>query len=270
MADWQPAPGALRSGSAAEIIGRKIVAGLLTPGTVLPNLDRLAEEFSISRLSMREAIRVLADKGLVSSKPRVGTVVRPPGEWSRLDVDVLGWQMGTALNAAFIRSLFELRRMIEPEAAVLAAARGAPNDIATIERAFADMAAAEARAPESIKADVAFHQAILRATGNEFIAALAPTIGKALMLAITIQRDAWPDAENFVPSHRAILDAIQRGDLEAARRTVNSLLVRAEVDALDGLRLRQADVNDNRIPGADGDARTPVHAAAPERTAKRS
>ena len=85
-----------------------------------------------------------------------------------------------------------------------------------------------------IKADVDFHQAILRATGNEFIAAMAPTIGKALMLAITIQRNAWPNIENFVPSHRAILDAIQRGDAEAARRTVNSLLVRAEADARTG------------------------------------
>lgn len=268
MADWQPAPGAMRPDSAAEIIGRKIVAGHLTPGTVLPNLDRLAEEFSISRLSMREAIRMLVDKGLVSSKPRVGTVVRPQAEWSRLDADVLGWQMGTALNAAFIRSLFELRRMVEPEAAALAAARGSPNDIATIERAFADMAAAESRAPESIKADVDFHQAILRATGNEFIAAMAPTIGKALMLAITIQRDAWPDTQNFVPSHRAIRDAIQRGDPEGARKTVNALLVRAEADALDGLLLRGADANNNRKPGADdNDARTPAHRDAPARTA---
>jgi DNA-binding FadR family transcriptional regulator len=165
--------------------------------------------------------------------------VRPREEWSRLDAEVLGWQIGSVPNAAFVRNLFEFRRMVEPEAAALTAARASASEVAGIERALAAMAAAESRAPESIKADVAFHQTILRATGNEFIAALAPTIGQALMAAITIQRDAWPDTENFIPSHRAILDAIQRGDPEAARRTVYALLARAEGDALDGLRLRE-------------------------------
>jgi hypothetical protein len=88
------------------------------------------------------------------------------------------------------------------------------------------------------------------------------------MLAITIQRDAWPDTQNFVPSHQAILDAIQRGDPEAARKTVNALLVRAEADALDGLLLRSADTNNTRKPSADDkDARTPVRRDAPARTA---
>jgi DNA-binding FadR family transcriptional regulator len=238
LADLQPAAGALRPESAAEIIGRKIVSGHFAPGTTLPNLDQLAEEFSMSRLSVREAIRMLANKGLVSSTPRRGTVVKPREEWRRLDIDVLDWQIGT-INAAFIRHLFELRRMVEPEAAALTASRANANEVAAIERAYAGMAAAESQAPESIKADVAFHQAILRATGNEFIAALAPIIGKALTLAIAVQRDAWPDRENFIPSHRAILDAIRRGDPAAARKAVNALLVRAEVDALDGLRLRE-------------------------------
>lgn len=243
--------------------------GHLTPGTTLPNLDRLAEEFSMSRLTMREAIRMLAGKGLVSSAPRRGTVVRPPEDWSRLDADVLGWQIGAVPNAAFIRNLFELRRMVEPEAAALAASRANARDIATIERALAAMAAAESRAPESISADVDFHQAILKATGNEFIAALAPTIGQALMLAITIQRDAWPDVENFVPSHQLIFDAIQRGDVEAARKAVNTLLVRAEVDALDGIRLMGKDKTDFGNPGVhESNAWTPVRGRAQATTAK--
>ena len=269
MADREPVLGVLRPGNAAEIIGRKIVLGHLTPGTTLPNLDRLAEEFSMSRLTMREAIRMLAGKGLVSSAPRRGTVVRPPEDWSRLDADVLGWQIGAVPNAAFIRNLFELRRMVEPEAAALAASRANARDIAAIERALAAMAAAESRAPESINADVDFHQAILKATGNEFIAALAPTIGQALMLAITIQRDAWPDVENFVPSHRLILDAIQRGDVEAARKAVNTLLVRAEGDALDGIRLMGKDSNEFGNPGVhENDAWTPVGGRARATTAK--
>ncbi len=227
----------LRPAGAAEALGRRIVTGDLAPGTTLPNLDQLADQFSMSRLSMREAIKMLAGKGLVSSAPRRGTVVRPRNEWSRLDPDVLIWQIGAIPNAAFVRNLFELRRMIEPEAAALSAARASGAALADIEAAFAQMEAAESRAPESIKGDVAFHQAILRGTGNEFIAALAPAIETSLMLAFTVQRDAWPDPENFLPSHRLILEAIKRGDGAAARATVQALLTRAEADAIDGLRL---------------------------------
>ncbi len=233
------AVGSARSAGVAEILGRRIVSGILTPGTTLPSLDLLAEQFSISRLSMREAIKVLIGKRLVSSAPRRGTTVRPREEWSRLDADVLGWQAGGIPNAAFIRSLFELRRMVEPEAAALAAARAGGNALAAIERAFAAMAAAESRAPESIKADIAFHQAILRATGNEFVAALAPVIETSLRLTFTVQRDAWPDPDNFVPSHGAIMEAIKRGDPAASRAAVLALLTQAEIDAMDGLRVHQ-------------------------------
>lgn len=233
--------GARRPVGAAAVLGRRIVSGDIAPGTALPNLEDLAIEFSMSRLSVREAIKLLAGKGLVSSAPRRGTIVRPRHEWSRLDPDVLIWQIGTVPNAAFVRNLFELRRMVEPEAAALAAVRANGAALAAIEKAFSEMRAAESRAPESITADVAFHKAILAATGNEFIAALAPAIDTSLMLAFTVQRGAWPDPTNFIPSHEAILLAIQHGDAEEARAATYALLKRSEDDAIDGLRvLRQS------------------------------
>lgn len=225
---------------AAERIGRRIVSGDLSPGTILPNLERLADEYSISRLSMREAMKLLAGKGLVRSTPRRGTIVRPRDEWSRLDPDVLVWQLGDAPNAAFVRNLFELRRMVEPEAAALAAKRASGEHLAAIERAFAQMAAAEPQSKESIRADVAFHQAILKGTGNEFIAALAPAIATSLMLAFTIQRDTSPKPADFIPSHGHITDAIRRGDGDAARAIVLAHLTRAEADAMEGVRLRRS------------------------------
>jgi DNA-binding FadR family transcriptional regulator len=238
------AAGSARPVGVAEILGRRIVSGTLTPGTTLPNLDLLAEQFAISRLSMREAIKVLAGKGLVSSAPRRGTVVRPREEWSRLDADVLGWQIGEIPNAAFIRNLFELRRMVEPEAAALAATRASGSALAAIERAFAAMAASESHAPESIRADIVFHQAILRASGNEFVAALAPVIETSLRLTFTVQRGAWPDPHSFIPSHGAIIEAIKRGDGGAARAAVVALLIQAEIDAMRGLRIQQTAVFD--------------------------
>ena len=222
--------------AAAENLGRRIVSGDLRPGTTLPNFDQLAEEFAISRLSIREAIKVLAGKGLVRSRPRLGTVVRPRHEWSRLDPDVLVWQIGAVPSAAFVRSLFEIRQMIEPEAAALAAERAGGEILAEIERSLAAMANTDPRSPESIKADVALHQAILAGSGNEFVAAFGPAIETSLTVTFGVQREVRPDVANFVPDHAAIVDAIKRGDRDGARAAFRKLLARAEADAMDGIR----------------------------------
>src|SRR5882757_10065549 len=120
----------------AERLGRRIVSGELRPGTTLPNSTLLAREMSVSRPAMREAIKLLAGKGLIESAPRRGTVVRPRTSWNGLDQDVLAWQTGDAPNAAFVRHLFELRRMIEPEAAAYAAQRATSERLAEIESAL--------------------------------------------------------------------------------------------------------------------------------------
>ena len=248
--DWHAIEaGTHRPVTAVEILGRRIVSGDLTPGTTLPNLDQLAEQFSISRLSMREAIKLLAGKGLVSSTPRRGTVVRPRAEWRRLDPDVMVWQIGEIPNAAFVRNLFEFRRMVEPEAAALAAERASSEALAEIEQAFAQMAAAEAKV-ESIKADFAFHQRILKGTGNEFIAALAPAIETSLLLTFSMQRELWPDPNNFIPAHGAVMDAIKRGDPGAARAAMLALLARAEIDAIEAIRQLGSEADEAARKGA--------------------
>jgi DNA-binding FadR family transcriptional regulator len=222
---------------AAEIIGRRIVSGGLLPGTTLPNFDELAAELSISRLSVREAMRVLADKGLVSSKPRRGTVVQPRSHWSQLDVDVLVWQIADEPDAAFVANLFEVRRIIEPDAAAIVATRGAGATIAALEQALDAMAAADQQSPESIKADLSFHTHLLTGTGNDFIAGFAPLIETLLFVVFRIQRGTRPDPDTFVPGHSAVLEAIKRGDADAARRAATVLLDGAEKDAMNGIRL---------------------------------
>ena len=223
--------------AAAETIGRRIVSGSWKPGSILPSFDQLADEFSVSRLSVREAMRALAAKGLVASKPRRGTIVRPRSEWSRLDHDVLVWQISEQPTAAFVRSLFEARVIIEPESAALVAIRATEEALAEIERAFQAMATSDPRSQDSIDADVAFHQAILNGTGNEFLAAFAPVIGTWLTKAFRVQRIAEPAQEHFVPQHRAIFEAIKRGDAEGARRAFRILLTRSETDAMSGIRI---------------------------------
>jgi DNA-binding FadR family transcriptional regulator len=220
---------------AAEIIGRRIVSGGLLPGTTLPNFDELAAELSTSRLTVREAMRVLADKGLVMSKPRRGTVVRPRSEWSQLDADVLVWQLAGEPDATFVSNLFEVRRIIEPDAAAIVATRGDSAAVAAMERALATMAAADPQSPESIRADLSFHRNLLTGTGNDFIAGLAPLVETLLIVVLRIQRDSRPDRDTFVSNHRAILEAIKRGDAGAARRAAAALLKGAETDAMDGI-----------------------------------
>ncbi len=229
--------GARPSMWAAEIIGRRIVSGGLLPGTTLPNSDELATELSISRPSVREAMKVLADKGLVASKPRRGTVVRPRNDWSRLDADLLVWQIADEPDASFIGNLFEVRRIIEPDAAAIVAERGADETIAAMERALNAMEATDPQSPESITADLSFHRHLLTGTGNEFIAGFAPLIETLLLVLFPIQRRTRPAPDTFVSDHRAVLAAIRRGDADAARRAATSLLDGAEKDAMDGIGL---------------------------------
>jgi DNA-binding FadR family transcriptional regulator len=224
--------------AAAESIGRRIVSGSWKPGSVLPSFDRLADEFAVSRLSVREAIKALAAKGLVESRRRRGTIVRPRISWNRLDPDILTWQISEAPSAAFVRSLFEARRIIEPEAAALVALRATEDLLAAIERAYAIMESADPSSMQSIEADIAFHHAILTGTANELIAAFAPAISIWLRAAISVQRKARPARENFVPQHGAIVDAIRRGDPDGARGAFRELLGHAEEDAMRGLRMR--------------------------------
>jgi len=229
-----------KTGDATEEIGRRIVSGQFQPGTVLPTTDVLAAEFSLSRLAIRESMRTLAGKGLISARPRRGTVVRPRAEWNRFDPDVLRWHSHESPNAAYIRSVFEIRRLIEPPAAALTAGRATQETIAAIEVAFQRMAESDPTSPESIAADVAFHSAILSGTGNDFIAAFTPVMAAALSSTFRIQRDVAHDREHFIPSHKLILDAIKSGDADATREAYIKLLKTAEDDAITGLQKRGA------------------------------
>lgn len=222
---------------AAEIIGRRIVSGGLLPGATLPDSNQLAAELSVSRLSVRAAVKMLAAKGLVAPEPRHGNVVLPRSEWSRGDLDVLVWQIAGEPDAAFVGNLFEARRIIEPDAAAIVAERGNPEAIAAIGRALAAMTAADPQSPQSMAADLAFHRSLLTGTGNEFIAGLAPLFETLLAAVLHIQRRARPPSVALVPDHQAVLAAIKRGDAVGARQAAAVLLDGAERDAMDGLAL---------------------------------
>ncbi len=211
------------------------MGGKLKPGAVLPNADLLAREFKVSRPALREAIKLLAGKGLLEMAPRRGTVVRPRALWNRLDDDVITWEMGEAPNEAFIRNLFELRRMIEPEAAALAALRASPEGILAIEQALMTMGKASFTSLDSVRADLDFHRAVLTHSGNDFLATFAPAIEASLTITFRMQRRTDDDTRRFLHDHAMVFAAIRDRDPDAARTATLALLAPSEAEAIAGL-----------------------------------
>ncbi len=122
-----------------DAIGRWILGGVYDPGDLLPREDDLAEKLGVSRTSVREAVKVLSAKGLLQARRRVGVRVRARDEWNLLDPLVLSWHPDVGRDKSLIDSLIEARRIIEPEAAALAAIRATADDLARIEEAYLGM-----------------------------------------------------------------------------------------------------------------------------------
>ncbi|MBV9637451.1 MAG: FadR family transcriptional regulator, partial [Methylobacteriaceae bacterium] len=168
-------------GRITSAIAQRILSGLYPAGSVLPAEAEFGAEFGASRTALREAMRVLAAKGLVEPRQRVGTIVRAEEEWNRLDPDVLAWMDGVAPDLGFIRGLIEARLVIEPVAAELAARRATGRDLSAIESAYERMCRSHPHDLEACTAaDLEFHLAIIRATKNPVFANLGSIIGAAL------------------------------------------------------------------------------------------
>lgn len=225
---------------AAATIGLRIVSGEWPHGTTLPTEAELSRVLSVSRPSLREAIKLLAGKGMIRSTPRRGTMVLPRESWNRLDPDVLVWQVAQGVSAVFVRDLFELRRMIEPQSAALAAERGDAPARRAIEQAVHDMRMATELQAE-IAADLRFHHLIIETTGNELLAAFLPAIEASLSISFRVSRAEGMSHDHVVPMHRAVSEAIFSGDAPGAHAAMVALLDRSERDALEGVRLNDHD-----------------------------
>src|SRR5438105_11191947 len=144
-------------GAVVHEIGVRILRGELRPGDAVQMDDDLSDEPSVSRTVLREAIKVLAAKRLVESRPKTGTRVRPRKDWNLLDPDVLAWQVEAGADAEFLAQALEVRRMIEPAAGRLAAERATPAQIAALREASDGMAAAGDDLDAFMEPDLRFH-----------------------------------------------------------------------------------------------------------------
>lgn len=222
-------PGALRGlhGETVETIGSRIVNGYYEPGSQLPP-QQLERELGISNTVLREAMRVLGAKGLIESRQKLGTVVKPRSSWSLLDADLLRWQEGHE-DASFLYDLAEVRFIIEPAAARLAARRRTDQDLERLRSALREMIGAGTDGAIVIDADLGFHRALLYAAHNELLSRMEFIFESGLRARDMLVHNStdWPDS---VPVHSAILAAVEAGDSAAAERAVLELLDQALTD----------------------------------------
>jgi DNA-binding FadR family transcriptional regulator len=231
--------GASAHAAVAEAIGMRIVRGDYLPGTVLPNEAQWAVDFNVGRSVIREAIKILMAKGLLTSRPKVGSRVEPKEYWNLLDRDVLAWWSASPDSEMVLRSLQQFRRIIEPEAAALAAERRSDAEMAAISEACRDMATATSLSDRTF-ADMRFHLGILKAAGNELLVPLGGLIDSALRnLFMLITREAG-DIHYAQTLHDSINKAIADRKPNAARRAVHKLLDNSDamIDIWSGKRNR--------------------------------
>ncbi len=211
-------------GPIARKLGIDIVGGRRKPGDHLDGEIEASGEFGISRTAYREAIRILAAKGLVESRPKVGTRVTPRGRWNLLDPDVLAWSFEGKPDPQFVVDLFELREVIEPAAAALAATRRNAADVAEMRDALDGMRRHGLGNESGRAADQRFHRAILAAARNEPLAALASSVGAAVRWTTKFKQSRPGKPRDPLPEHVRVFDAIEAGDADAARAEMAGLL----------------------------------------------
>jgi DNA-binding FadR family transcriptional regulator len=217
-------------GRVVEQIGRRILGGELAPGAMLPREAELVRELGISRTAVREAIKVLAAKGLVESRQRLGMRVRPEAAWNLLDPDVLAWQAASGESPEWTAHVAELRQMIEPTAARLAAGRRGPIELAALDAALAAMQAAADDPRAFHRADLAFHRAVFAASGNPFVDRLGAIVSAVCEVSFRLQRRSLRPVALGLAMHEQVLDAVRRGDADAAERAMHGIIEEARVE----------------------------------------
>lgn len=224
----------------ANTLGERIVAGLHPPGRALPTEIELCASLSVSRSALREAFKLLVAKRLIISRQKVGTLVRPRTEWNMLDPEVLAWHLRTAPSDAFVTGLFEVRKIIEPSAAALAAERRSPEALARIEAALGEMFRAQDGSGDLTGADLRFHKAILDATGNHFLASFGAVIESSLAASFQLSWHSGRHTPDYsLRQHQEVLDAIRDQRPADAHAAMNQLLRSAIEDVRESLLRRQ-------------------------------
>ena len=211
-------------GTIAHDLGVAILAGRYAPGETLPGEVEFAHTLGVSRSAYREAVRILIAKGLVESRTRTGTRVSARDRWNLLDPDVLAWSFVQEPSEAFVRDLFELRMIVEPAAAELAAERRDKDDLARMGEALDEMRQYGLGRPEGQAADQRFHAAILAAARNAPLITLSSSIAAAVSWTTIFKHRKRGLPRDPLPDHERLYEAIAAGEPTAARTRMAELV----------------------------------------------
>ncbi|MBN7129776.1 FadR/GntR family transcriptional regulator [Burkholderia multivorans] len=219
-------------------MGEQICSGHFAPGDILPAEPILAEQMQVSRITIRETMKSLAAKGMLQVRRRYGTIVLPRSQWQLFDPDVITWRARAgSMDEGLIADLMELRLIIEPNAAKLAAKRATAEDRAAVRRAYKAMERAVAGHGDYVPADLAFHGAILTACHNQFVQQMQNALSAILQTSFELSSEIEGGPARSLPMHEALCIAIEQGDQAAAEEAVLTLIRRAEKDFEDRARL---------------------------------
>ncbi len=218
-----------------EDIGESIVGGVLQPGDALLGEAQLATQMAVSRTVLREALKVLAAKGLIETRQNTGMRVRDPRYWNHLDPDVLAWRCAAMPTEDFVEKLVEMRGIIEPAAVMAAARRRTPEQLEAIAVALEAMEDApdlEAWA----EADLRFHEAVLMATSNELLGSLFAVIETALATFFVMSAKTARHFKYSLPHHRAVYEAIRRRRPNEAATAMRAMIADSRSNMRKGRR----------------------------------
>ncbi|ADH89204.1 GntR domain protein [Ancylobacter novellus DSM 506] len=215
-----------------ERLGKDICAGRYRPGQVIPAEPLLCAQLGVSRIVLREAIKGLASKGLLEARRRTGTVVLEQNRWSLLDPEVMIWRAdANGVDLALGSDIMELRRIIEPAAARLAAERARPEELAALRAAYEAMAAAAVDGQgDYVAADIAFHSTIIRACSNPFVTQLQSVMSTVLRICFERVAAVPGGRIHSLPLHRRVCEAIEQRRPSEAGDAIIALLDDAESD----------------------------------------
>ncbi|NKE57611.1 FadR family transcriptional regulator [Lentzea sp. PSKA42] len=213
-------------GQTVEALAGRILAGEISEGDTL-DLPALREELDVSLTALREALKVLSAKGMIDARQKRGTFVQPRSSWNLLDTDVMRWQTQANADHSLFDELTEMRVIVEPAAARLAAERATDADIEALSAALDRMASARDLAA-TVQADLDFHRLLMAATHNAFLTQVERIIAIGLAERDKLVHGSVED--DPVPSHRAVVDAIAAREPEAAYTAMRALVDKSGAD----------------------------------------
>lgn len=207
----------------AEKLGQQILSGDYAAGSILPGEMELGETFGVSRTAVREAVKILAAKGMLLPRPRIGTRVMPRSQWNFLDQELLTWWMTRENFDHVMQHFLILRTSLEPQACSLAAVHADEQQKVQLESLMAEMRALHKEFDRErwIQVDTQFHQLIYEASGNPFLSSFAnlfSSVYQSYFRAIT------GNEVIKLQHHQAIVDAISACESNAAFTACQTLL----------------------------------------------